>query len=71
MNPNIPIPRHNTIKTAKFKEKGILKAAREKERVSYIGTPIKLSTDFSTEMLEAKREWQEIVKVLKGKNFAV
>ena len=43
MNPNIPIPRHNTIKTATFKEKGILNAAREKERVNYIGTPIKLS----------------------------
>jgi len=31
--------------------------------------PIGLSADFSTETLEAKMEWQEIFKVLKGKNM--
>ena len=32
-------------------------------------TPIRLSADFSTETLQARREWQEIFKVLKGKNM--
>ena len=33
------------------------------------GTPIRISADFSTETLQARREWQEIFKVLKGKNM--
>ena len=32
-------------------------------------TPIRLSADFSTETLQARREWQEIFKVLKGKSM--
>ena len=47
----------------------ILKAAREKQRVNYKGTPIRLSADFSTEILQARREWQDIFKVLKGENL--
>ena len=56
MNPNRPTPRHIIIKMTKFKER-ILKTAREKQRVNYKGTPIRLSVDFSTEMLQARREW--------------
>ena len=49
----------------KYKER-ILKAAREKQSVNYKGTPIRLSSDFSTETLQARREWQDTFKVLKG-----
>ena len=45
----------------------ILKAAREKLSINYNGTPIRLSDDFSTETLQARREQQDILKVLKGK----
>ena len=70
MNPNRPTPRHIIIKMAKVKDKErILTAAREKQSVNYKGTPIRLSVDFSTETLQARREWQEIFKVLKGKNM--
>ena len=45
-------PRHITIKVPKVKDKeGILKAAREKQRVTYKGVPIRLSADFSKETL--------------------
>ncbi len=47
----------------------ILKAAGEKQSINYKGTPIRLSADFSTETLQARREWQDIVKALKGKNL--
>ena len=47
----------------------ILKAAREKQNVTYKGTHIRLSADFSIETLQARREWQEIFKLLKGKNM--
>ena len=39
----------------------ILKAAREKKPVTYKGTPIRLSADFSAETLQARREWHDIL----------
>ena len=61
MNPDRPTARHVIIKMAKIKEK-ILKAARAKQRVNYKGNSIRLSSDLSTEMLQTKREWQDIFK---------
>ena len=47
------IPRHIIIKMPKFKDKErILKAAREKELVTYKEVPIRLSADFSKETLQ-------------------
>ena len=64
--PNKMNPRHIIIKMAKVKNKErILKAAREKQRDIYKGTPIRLSADFSAETLQARREWHDIFKVLK------
>ena len=34
-----------------------------------MGTPIRLSADFSTDTLQARREQQDIFEVLKGKNL--
>ena len=50
-------------------EKKILKAAREKQKITYKGIPIRLSADFSVETLQARREWQDILKVMKEKNL--
>ena len=59
MKPNRPTPRHIIIKMAEVKDKErILKAAREKPRVLYKGTPIRLSADFSTETLQARRAYK-------------
>ena len=69
MNPNRPTPRHITIKMAKVKEKErILKAPGEKQRVTYRGTT-SLSSDFSAETLQARRECHDIFKVLNGKSL--
>ena len=58
-----PTPRHIIIKVPKVKEKErILKAARRKKLVTYRGVPIRLSSDFSKETLQARRDWQEICK---------
>ena len=63
-------PRHIIIALPKIKDKKrILKAAREKETVTYQGVPIRLSTDFSKEILQARRGWKEIFKVMKGKDL--
>ena len=71
LNPNRTTLRHLAIKMAKVKDKErILKAAREKQSINYKGTPIRLSADFATETLQARREWQDIFKALKGKKYA-
>ena len=63
-------PRHILIKLTKTKYKErILKAAREKQQVTYKGNLIRLTADLSAETLQARREWQDIFKVLKGKNL--
>ena len=63
-------PRHIIITLPKIKEKErILEAAREKETVTYKGVPIRLSADFSKETLQARRDWQEVFKVMKGKDL--
>ena len=65
MNPKRPTPRHIIIKMPKVKDKErILKEAREK-LATYRGVPIRLSADFSKETLQARRDWQEIFKVMK------
>ena len=60
---------HITITLAKFKDERILKAAREKETVTYKGVPIRLSVDFSKETLQARRGWKEVFQVMKGKDL--
>ena len=47
----------------------ILKAAREKQSVTYKGVPIRLTAGFSKETLQVRRDWQEVFKVLKSKDL--
>ena len=73
INPRRNMPRHILFKLTKTKHKErILKAAMEKQQVTYQGNPICLTADLSAETLHAKREWQDIFKgnyLLKGKNL--
>ena len=70
LDPRKHTPRHIIIKLPKIKDKKrILKAAREKETLTYIGIPIRLSADFSKETLQARRVWKEVFKVMKGKDL--
>ena len=47
----------------------MLEAAREKQQITYKGIPIRLTADLSAETLQSRREWQDIFKVMKGKNL--
>ena len=70
LDPRKHTSRYIIIKLAKVKDKErILKAAKEKETVTYKGVPIRLSADFSKETLQARRGWKEIFKVTKGKDL--
>ena len=58
----IKLPKFNNIER-------ILKAARQKQLPTYKGSPIRLSAEFSTQHLQARRDWQEIFKVMKSKDL--
>ena len=66
INPKRNMPEHILIKLAKIKHKeNLLRAVREKQQITYKGFPIRLTT----ETLEARREWQDIFKVMKEKIY--
>ena len=47
----------------------ILKAARERQQITHKGIPIRITADLSKETLQARREWQDILKVMKENNL--
>ena len=70
LDPRKHTPRHIIITLPKIKDKErILKAAREKETVTYKGVPIRLLTDFSKETLQARKSWEEVFTIMKGKDL--
>ena len=70
INPRQDTPRHILIKLTKFKhEEQLLKAAREKQQITHKGIPIRIIADLSIETLQARREWQDVLKVMKEKNL--
>lgn len=50
-------------------KRNILKAARGNQLAMYKETPIRPQADFSVEILQARSEWQNIFKELKGKSL--
>ena len=46
-----------------------MKAAREKRQITYKGTPIRLTADYSAESLQSRKEWHNIFKMMKAKNL--
>ena len=70
INPRRNTPRHTPVQLTKTKHKErISKVAREKQEVTYKGNSICSTADLSAETLQARGEWQDIFKALKGKNL--
>ena len=70
INPRQNTPRHILIKLMKIKHKEqILKAPREKQQIIHKGIPIRITAHLSIETLQARREWQDILKVMKENNL--
>ena len=68
LDPRRSTPKHIIITLSKIKNKArILEAAREKDTVTYKG--VRLSADFSKEILQAGRGCKEVFKVIKGKDL--
>ena len=69
-DPRKTTPRHIVIKLAKIKDKDrLLKAARERSKITYKGKPIRLTSDFSEETLQARREWHDVFNAMKQKGL--
>ena len=47
----------------------ILKAAKEKQQITHKGVPIRITADLSVESLQARRKWQDIIKMMKNKKL--
>ena len=58
----------NQLTKIKHKEQ-ILKTAKEKQQITLKGIPIRITADISIETLQARREWQDILKVMKENNL--
>ena len=70
INPRRNTPRLILIKLMKIKlKKHRLKAAREKQQITHKGIPTRITADHSIETLQARRKWQDILKVIKEKNL--
>ena len=46
-----------------------MKTAREKKQITYKQTLIRLLADFSAVTLQARREWHDVINVMKGKKL--
>ena len=69
VNPRQNTARHILIKLTKIKHKEqILKAARGKQQITHKEIPLRITADLSIETLQARREWQDILKVMKENN---
>jgi hypothetical protein len=67
---NRTTPQHIIIKTTSTENRErILKAVRENKQIPYKGKPIKITADFSTETIKARKTWSEVIQALNENNF--
>ena len=58
--------RHIIVKIPETQQKNkILQAVREKKQITYKGKPIRITADFSTQTIKARRAWSDIFQALK------
>ena len=70
INPRQNTPRHILIKLTTIYHKGqILKEAKEKKQITHKCIPIRITADLSLETLQVRKEWQDILKVMKENNL--
>ena len=66
INPRQNTPRHiiNQMNKDQTQRRNI-KSRREKQQTTHKGIPTRITADLSIETLQARREWQDILKVMK------
>ena len=56
---------HNNQNTKCTKHRKNIKSSRGKGQVTYKGTPIRITPDFSTETMKARRSWADVIQTLR------
>ena len=56
-------------KTTTTKKNNSIKSSKEKQQIAHKGIPIRITAVLSIETLQARREWQDILKVMKENNL--
>ena len=69
LDPRKRTPRHIINPLPKMKDERILKAAKEKETVTYKGVPRDYQLISQKKPLQARMGWKEVFKVMKGKDL--
>ena len=70
INPNKNTPRHIIVRIPEIQQKNrILKAAREKKQITFKGKPIRITADFSSQTMKARRAWSRVLQVLHEHKF--
>jgi predicted patatin/cPLA2 family phospholipase len=70
LDQNRTTPQHIIIKTTSTENtERILKVVREKKQIMNKGKAIKITEDFSMEILKARRAWSEVFQALNENNF--
>ena len=46
-----------------------IKSSKRKQQITHKGIPKRITTDLSIETLQVRREWKDILKVMKEKNL--
>ena len=64
-----PKAKHPKTHINQINKEQILTAAREKQQITHKGISIRITADLSKETLQARREWQDIFKVMKENNL--
>lgn len=59
--------RYIRVRVLRAKNKGVSKAAREKQHITYQGLGVPFTIDFLLETMETGRKWKNIFRVLKDK----
>jgi hypothetical protein len=66
---NRTTPQHIIKTTSTENRERILKAVKEKKQITYKGKPSKITANFSTETLKARKAWSEVFQALNEDNF--
>ena len=70
INPRRNMPRHIVINLTKIKRhRKVIKSNKGKTTNNIQGNSHKVTADFSAEIPQARREWHDILKVMKGKKL--
>jgi hypothetical protein len=63
-------PSHGILSLKKQAQRKNTEGCKRKKQITYKGKTIKITTDFSVEILKARRAWSKVFQALNENNFS-